>query len=150
MARIRLETWIAAPAERVFDLARDLDLHRRSLAHTHEEAVAGKTSGLIERGDEVEWRARHLGFVWRLRSRVTAMERPRHFTDIQVTGPFARFEHHHHFLQQNGGTLMIDEWAHTAPLGFLGRLADRLFLERYMRSLLETRSRVLKRAAEAS
>jgi len=76
MARLRLETWIAAPAERVFDLARDLDLHQRSLAHTHEEAVAGKTSGLIELGDEVEWRARHLGFVWRLRSRVTVMDRP--------------------------------------------------------------------------
>ncbi len=150
MARIRLETWIAAPAERVFDLARDLDLHRRSLAHTHEEAVAGKTSGLIEQGDEVEWRARHLGFVWRLRSRITAMDRPGHFTDIQVTGPFAHFKHHHHFIRQHGGTLMIDEWAHTAPLGFLGGLADRLFLERYMRSLLETRNRALKRAAEAS
>ena len=150
MARFRLEMWIAAPAERVFDLARDLDLHQRSLAHTHEKAVAGKTSGLIELGDEVEWRARHLGFVWRLRSRVTVMDRPKHFADVQVTGPFARFEHHHRFLPQHGGTLMVDEWAHTVPLGFLGRLADRLFLERYMRALLETRNRALKEAAEAS
>jgi ligand-binding SRPBCC domain-containing protein len=148
MARLRLETWIAAPAERVFDLARDLDLHQRSLAHTHEEAVAGKTSGLIELGDEVEWRARHLGFVWRLRSRVTVMDRPKHFADVQVTGPFDRFEHHHRFLPAGRGTLMVDEWAHTAPLGLLGRLADRLFLERYMRALPETRSRALKEAAE--
>ena len=43
---------------------------------------------------------------------------------------------------------MVDEWAHTAPLGLLGRLADRLFLERYMGALLETRNRALKEAAE--
>jgi len=111
--------------------------------------VAGKTSGLIELGDEVEWRARHLGFVWRLRSRVTAMDRPKHFADVQVTGPFARFEHHHRCLPARaGGPLLVDEWAHTAPLGLLGRLADRLFLERYMGALLETRNRALKEAAE--
>jgi hypothetical protein len=33
-------------------------------------------------------------------------------------------------------------------LGVLGRLADRLFLERYMRGLLEARNQVIKRLAE--
>jgi hypothetical protein len=35
-------------------------------------------------------------------------------------------------------------------LGILGRIADRLFLERYMRDLLETRNRTIKDAAEAT
>src|SRR6185436_16561566 len=129
MTRIRLETFVAAPPERVFDLARDLDLHKRSLAHTREEAVGGRTSGLIELGEEVEWRARHLGLVWRLRSRITAMDRPRTFTDEQVKGPCASFAHRHEFVAEAGGTRIVDDWTYVPPLGPIGRLADALFLE---------------------
>ena len=44
---------------------------------------------------------------------------------------------------------MTDAWQHVAPFGALGRLVDRLVLERYMRRLLETRNRALKAEAEA-
>jgi ligand-binding SRPBCC domain-containing protein len=148
MPRIRVETFVAAPPERVFDLARDLDLHKRSLAHTGEEAVGGRTSGLIEAGEEVEWRARHLGVTWRLRSRITEMARPRTFTDEQVFGPFASFRHRHEFVAKDGGTLIVDDWTYVAPLGLLGRLADVLFLERHMRRLLEARNAAIREEAE--
>lgn len=148
MAHFRLELFIAAASERVFDLARDLDFHQRSLAHTGEEIVGGRRGGLIELGEEVEWQARHLGWRWRLRSRITVFERPHHFTDAQVHGPFATFEHRHFFEPVEGGTRMVDEWEHRAPLGALGWLADRLFLARHMKRLLETRNAALKHEAE--
>jgi hypothetical protein len=44
---------------------------------------------------------------------------------------------------------MHDDWEHVAPFGVLGRLVDRLVLERHMRGLLETRNRWLKAEAEA-
>jgi ligand-binding SRPBCC domain-containing protein len=149
MSHIRIETFVAAPPERVFDCARDLDLHARSLAHTGEQAVGGRTSGLIGPGEEVEWRARHLGIRWRLRSRISEFDRPHRFADVQVRGPFARFEHRHTFVRVDRGTLMIDEWTHDSPLGVLGRLADVLVLERHMRRVLKARVREVKRAAES-
>jgi ligand-binding SRPBCC domain-containing protein len=148
VAHLRLETFVAAPPERVFDLARDLDLHQRSLAHTGEKIVGGRQGGLIEKEEEVEWQARHLGWTWRLRSRITAFERPHHFTDIQVHGPFASFEHRHSFEPVQGGTRMVDEWEHRAPLGRLGLLADYLFLKRHMKRILELRHVALKLEAE--
>lgn len=148
MADIRIETFVAAPPERVFDLARDLDFHQRSMAHTGERAIGGRTSGLIEEGEEVEWEASDLGFTWRLRSRITAMDRPREFTDEQVSGPFVRYRHTHTFVARDGGTLMIDDWRHTAPLGPLGALADALFLERHMRRTLELRAAAINAEAE--
>jgi ligand-binding SRPBCC domain-containing protein len=148
MARFRLETHIAARPELVFDLARDLDFHQRSLAHTGEEIVDGRRGGLIELNEEVEWKARHLGWSWRLRSRITVLERPHHFTDAQVRGPFTSFEHRHLFEPVEGGTRMVDEWEHRAPLGWLGSLADRLFLARHMKRLLEVRNAALKDEAE--
>jgi len=63
-------------------------------------------------------------------------------------GAFARFAHRHEFLSVAGGTTMRDDFDYTAPLGPLGTIADWLFLERYMRRLLLTRNRELKRVAE--
>jgi len=139
MAKVHLETFVRGPVEEVFDLARDLDFHQRSLEHTGERIVGGKPSGLIELGEEVEWEARHLGLRWRLRSRVTAFDRPLSFVDEQVRGPFASFTHRHAFRTAPGGTLMTDDWTHRAPLGALGRLAD-LGLSAYVERLLRRRN----------
>lgn len=148
VTRIHLETRIDAPIERVFDLARDIDLHARSMAATGEEAIAGRTSGAIGLGETVTWRARHFGLWWTLTSRITVVDRPTRFADKQASGPFARFEHTHTFESTAGGTRMTDDWEHTTPFGPLGWLADRLFLTRHMRRLLETRNAALKAEAE--
>jgi ligand-binding SRPBCC domain-containing protein len=148
LTRIHLETRIDAPIERVFDLARDIDLHARSMADAGERAIGGRTTGRIELGETVTWRARHFGIWWTLTSRITAVDPPTRFADEQASGPFARFEHTHTFESTTGGTLMADDWEHAAPLGPLGWLADRLFLGRHMRRLLETRNSALKAEAE--
>ena len=47
------------------------------------------------------------------------------------------------------GTIMRDVFTYESPLGILGRIADYLFLERYMRSFLIERNRVIKATAES-
>ena len=148
MPFIRLETLIRAPREICFDLMRDATAHTRSVAHTQERAVAGRTSGLFEEGDEVTWEAKHLGVRQRFTSRVTRCEPPDVLEDVMVRGAFASFRHLHRFREEGGATRMIDELGYRAPLGLLGRIADVLFLERYMRNLLETRALALKQMAE--
>ncbi|HEX8140868.1 MAG TPA: SRPBCC family protein [Pyrinomonadaceae bacterium] len=148
MPTIHLETFISAPPHVCFDLARSVDVHMASTGDTGERAVAGVTSGMMNLGDEVTWEARHLGVRQRLTSRITRMERPRLFVDEMQRGAFKRWHHTHTFLAREGGTLMIDDAAYASPLGLLGRLADRLFLERYMTRLLEVRNAHIKRVAE--
>jgi hypothetical protein len=53
MPAIDLNTLIRAPRERVFDLARSIDVHQDSTRGTEERAVAGVTKGLIGMGGEV-------------------------------------------------------------------------------------------------
>ena len=151
MPIIELTTFIRAPVERVFDLARSIDLHAASMAHTGERAVAGVTSGLIDAGQEVTWRARHFGVWQHLTSRITACERPTHFADTMVRGAFARFDHDHYFTvtgPDGGHTTMRDVFDFTSPLGPLGWIADGLSLTRYMRRLLEKRNALLRETAE--
>jgi len=147
--RIELTTEISAPIEQVFDLARSIDVHAESQSRHGEKAVAGRMSGLIESGEEVTWEAVHFGVRQRLTSRIDTMYRPRHFRDSMVRGAFRRFIHDHYFeLTPNGTTAMKDVFVYEAPLGPLGRLADRLFLTAYMRRLLSERNAVIKRTAE--
>ena len=149
MTKFRLETLVEAPIERVFDLARDIGLHERSMAATGERAIAGRMSGPIEQGETVTWRARHFGLWWTMTSRITEVRAPTTFADQQEAGPFAWFRHRHTFRPVDGGTVMTDDWEHASPFGPIGRLVDRVVLGRYMRGLLETRNAALKAEAEA-
>lgn len=148
MSRIVIETLISAPVERCFDLARDLDLHVRSMAHTNEVAVGGRTSGLIELDEEVTWRARHFGVTQHFTSRITAFDRPRYFQDAMQRGAFRSFVHDHYFVAVGTQTKMTDTLDFSAPLGFLGRIAEALVLRRYLERLLADRAAVIKEAAE--
>jgi ligand-binding SRPBCC domain-containing protein len=150
MPVIVLRTRVAALPVRCFDLARDVDLHQRSTAASRERAVAGVTAGLLGAGDEVTWEATHFGVRQRLTSRITEFDSPKRFVDEMVRGAFARFRHEHQFLSVPDGTEMVDIFDYTAPLGPLGRLADGLFLRRYMTALLRARNAYLKRAAEST
>jgi ligand-binding SRPBCC domain-containing protein len=148
MPIVVVTTAIRAPIERCFDLARDVDVHVRSTAGTNERAVGGVTHGLMELGQEVTWEATHFGVRQRLTSRITAYDRPRSFRDSQVRGAFLRFDHDHLFWCLDGLTTMTDVFDYTSPMGWLGRAADRLFLERYMRRFLTERQKVIKSIAE--
>jgi ligand-binding SRPBCC domain-containing protein len=66
-----------------------------------------------------------------------------------VNGDFKSLRHEHHFKRIDNGTLLIDIFTYEAPYGTLGKLADRLFLARYMKALLETRNKTIKEYAES-
>ena len=125
MPKIELETIIRTDdIKLVFDLSRSIDLHKISTARTHEEAIAGKTSGLISKGETVTWRAKHLGFYQKLTSIVTDCDSPTFFADEMVKGAFKRFRHEHYFSLQENFVLLRDVFDYTSPFGLLGKLVD--------------------------
>ena len=148
MPTIHLTTFIAAPVERVFDLSRSIDVHKKSLAHTNEQAVAGTTSGLIQQHETVTWKAKHLGKVRILKVQISSMIAPQSFTAELVNGDFKEMKHEHHFKPIKNGTLMIDLFSFESPYGSIGKMANYIFLKRYLRKLLERRNLAIKEYAE--
>lgn len=149
MPRIKLKTEIKADRNIVFDLSRSIDLHKISTEQTNEQAISGKTSGLIGMNESVTWRAKHFGVYQNLTSKITEFDRPKYFADEMVKGAFAEFKHEHHFAELNGGTLMTDIFDYESPFGILGKIADNLFLKKYMTELLTERNRIVKEFAES-
>jgi len=76
MPTITLKTFINAPTEKCFDLARSIDLHLQSMRSSKEEAVSGTTSGLIDINETVTWKARHFGTNFTMTTKITKLNKP--------------------------------------------------------------------------
>lgn len=148
MPIINHEVYIHAPISKCFDLARDVSVHTETTAKTRERAIAGVTEGLMEKDDYVTWEATHFGVKQKLTARIIEMDKPYRFTDRMVKGAFHSFTHIHEFIESGNGTIMRDKFVYRAPLGLLGKTADKLFLEKYMRLFIVNRALELKRIAE--
>ena len=149
MPTIHLTTFIAAPVERVFDLSRSIDVHKKTMAHTDEQAVAGTTSGLIQENETVTWKAKHLGKIRVMKVKISSMLPQQSFTDEMLNGDLKQMKHEHHFKPIKNGTLMIDLFSFESPYGIAGRVANYVFLQRYFRRLLERRNQFIKDFAES-
>ncbi|MBC7947494.1 MAG: SRPBCC family protein [Chitinophagaceae bacterium] len=148
MPTIHLTTFIAAPVDRVFDLSRNIDLHKESMTKHKEEAVAGIRFGLIEKDESVTWKAKHLFKTRILRTKITEMIKPQIFVDEQSKGDFKMMKHEHHFKPCENGTIMIDIIHFETPYGSIGKWFNSLYLTRYMRNLILRRNMTIKEFAE--
>jgi len=146
---IHLTTFIAAPADVVFDLSRHIGLHKESMSDYKEEAVAGTRFGLIEKEETVTWQARHLFKKRLLRAKISEMKKPEMFIDEQVQGDFKMMKHEHYFKPCDNGTILIDLFHFESPYGMLGKGLNSLYLTNYLKRLLEKRNKTIKEYAES-
>jgi len=148
MPVIKHDIYINAPINVCFDLVRNVEVHTETTSKTKERAIDGVTVGLMENSDTVTWEATHLGVRQKLTAKIIEMEKPYKFTDVMVKGAFHSFTHTHEFIESGTGTIMKDTFSYKSPFGILGKIADKLFLEKYMRNFILNRAKELKRIAE--
>ncbi len=82
------------------------------------------------------------------RTRIDAYDPPNGFEDVQLRGPYARWEHRHAFRAVDGGTLMTDEIDYRLPFGPLGDLVNRLVVRRELEHIFGYRAAVLQTALQ--
>jgi ligand-binding SRPBCC domain-containing protein len=138
-----LVTECKADAATMFDISLDIDAHLESMTRSKERAIDGVTSGRIDLGETVTWRARHFGIWFTMTSKITALERPWRFVDEQVRGPFRTFIHEHTFENTSNGFRMTDTITVASPI--FGALAERRVLVPYLRRLIRQRNATLLR-----
>lgn len=148
MTFFTITTPIKAPSKIVFDLARNIDIHTLSVSQTKEQAIAGKTSGLINLNETVTWRGKHFGLYLNHQSKITALVAPYHFTDEMIKGHFTFFRHEHLFEIRDDITIMIDKIEYLPPFGIIGKLFDLLLLKKHLYDMILNRNKLLKHLAE--
>lgn len=76
---------------------------------------------------------------------ITHVQEPHYFVDEQRFGPYALWHHQHRFKEVEGGIEMTDEVNYAIPLGFLGRMANVLFVGREVNTIFDHRFNVLEK-----
>ena len=103
--------------------------------------VVARTGG-ITNGSRVEVEVPLLGGL--LHQRMLMEHRnytpPQQFTDVQVAGPFAHWEHTHSMVPESDGTSVLeDRIDYDLPLGAIGHLGGGWFVNRQLEQLFEFR-----------
>lgn len=99
----------------------------------------------IFQGMKIEYVVKPLfGIPVKWTTEITEVSRPHAFTDKQVKGPYALWEHHHQFTEKDGRVLMIDHVRYALPFGWIGSVARSIVRNRldyifnFRRTTLET------------
>lgn len=93
----------------------------------------------FECGSLIEYRLRLLRIPFRWRTRIETVEPGHSFSDVQLSGPYARWHHLHEFREAPGGTLVVDQVEYELPYGPLGRLAQKIFVRRVLDRIFDYR-----------
>ena len=134
MADHVLETrfWLARPRAEVFAFFAD----PANLARVSPPALRLRllTPGVtLAAGAVLDFRIAWLGLPLRWRAYIREFDPPYRFVDVQVRGPWARWEHRHRFLDEGGGTWVEDRVTYRLPLGPVGGAMHRALVQGQLR-----------------
>lgn len=137
--------WLPRPRDEVFQFFSDAgNLQRITPAFLHFHVL---TPGPIAMrpGTLIDYRLKLHGVPIRWRSRITTWEPPVRFSDIQLRGPYAEWNHTHTFAEEDGGTLVRDvvRYRLWGP-AFASRLINRLLVAPDTRRIFEFRHKALE------
>ena len=131
--------WLAMPRPDVFAFFAD----PRHLERVTPPAMCVRLltpDAVMAAGAVLEFRLSWLGVPLTWRAFIREYDPPYRFVDVQVRGPYARWEHRHRFLEEAGGTWVEDRVTYRLPLGPLGRAAHGLLVRRVLRALWDYRT----------
>jgi len=74
---------------------------------------------------------------------IMQVKEKQYFVDEQRFGPFALWHHQHHFKEVKGGVLMTDILNYAIPYGFIGRIANNLFVAKQVNEIFAYRETVI-------
>ena len=76
---------------------------------------------------------------------INHIKEPYMFIDEQISGPYKLWHHQHIFEEVEKGILMTDIVHYGLPFGFLGKLADKLFIKKQLDDIFNFRYKFLEK-----
>jgi ligand-binding SRPBCC domain-containing protein len=92
-------------------------------------------SDKVFEGVEYDYYIRWFGLQLKWRSRIKTYNPPYDFTDVQIIGPYTKWEHTHSFKEHGERTLMYDTVIYKIPFSNLGRVVHWLFVKNQLRDI---------------
>ncbi|MFK7756525.1 MAG: SRPBCC family protein [Flavobacteriales bacterium] len=74
---------------------------------------------------------------------ITHVEEHDFFVDEQRKGPYKMWHHEHKLIETEDGVIMTDLITYEPPFGFLGAIANKLFIKKQLGEIFDYRTKVL-------
>ena len=85
-----------------------------------------------------------LGIPMKWMTEISQVRELQYFVDEQRSGPYTLW-HHQHFIEPiEGGVLMSDIVTYIPPFGFLGAIANSLFIKKQLQTIFDYRKQALE------
>ncbi len=148
--RLRAELFLPQPLDEVFGFfASPRNLHRITPPGLGFEYLTDEAP--MHAGLEIGYRIRPLfGIPVGWLTQITEYDPPNGFDDVQLRGPYRRWEHTHRFEAVDGGTLVHDEVAYELPAGIAGDFVNRFVVRNELSWIFLYRAWAIREALAAA
>ncbi|MEQ7800033.1 SRPBCC family protein [Pedobacter sp. ASV1-7] len=85
-----------------------------------------------------------LGIPLKWQTEITEVNYQKSFTDFQKKGPYKLWRHHHEFIPNQNGVLMVDTVDYELPFGIIGKMAHSLMVKKKLEHIFDYRNQVLE------
>jgi ligand-binding SRPBCC domain-containing protein len=148
MVKKVFETAIDAPVDRLAEFHKSSEALKALTPPDREVEILTENPEVTE-GSVHTMRIKQFGLPMVWKSKITHVEEGRSFVDEAIKSPFAHWKHTHEFLPlEKGQSLLRDTVEYQAPLGPLGAVAHKMFIDKQIEDLFEFRHRVTKEKLE--
>jgi len=86
-----------------------------------------------------------LGIKMDWMTEITHVADKQYFVDEQRFGPYALWHHQHHFKEIEGGVQMNDILHYAIPYGFIGTIANKVFVAKEVNKIFAYREKAIGR-----
>jgi ligand-binding SRPBCC domain-containing protein len=144
--QLRKAQFIPAGIDEVWDfISSPANLKKITPPHMGFDITSGELPEKMYPGMIITYRVKPLaGIGMKWVTEITHVSERSYFVDEQRVGPYAMWHHEHHLEAVEGGVMMRDVITYRPPLGFLGALANRLFIRKQLDGIFEYRSKALE------
>ncbi|HCY45878.1 MAG TPA: hypothetical protein DHU89_04285 [Flavobacteriales bacterium] len=108
------------------------------------EITTGHTSDVMYPGMIISYKVSPiLGIKMPWVTEITHVSEKDYFVDEQRKGPYKIWHHEHKIIQTDDGVIMTDLITYEPPFGFLGGIANKLFIKKQLNAIFEYRKKVI-------
>lgn len=86
-----------------------------------------------------------LGIKMQWVTEITHVKELKYFVDEQRVGPYTMWHHEHHLIELDGGIEMMDIVSYKPPMGFIGKMANAIFINKQLQGIFDYRFQAIER-----
>ena len=91
-------------------------------------------------GQQISYTVKPLaGLPMKWKTLITSVRDRKEFVDLQLEGPYKLWHHLHIFRETKEGVEMIDIVNYKAPFGFLGRIMEKILIDKKVKGIFDHR-----------